>query len=61
MASDEITTMIEAVELVKKVNEQKRRQLATNQAAQRAREEIASRQRFIHKQITPVKPVVLSF
>ena len=52
---------VKAVELVRKISEQKASQAAHSEAVRRAREEIKDRGRFVSKQVDSVNSVAVSF
>ena len=61
MSGDTKSNLMETTELLKRVAEIKRRQVAASEAAQRARKAIEQRGSFVPKQITPAQRVMASF
>jgi len=61
MTDDSQSRATEIVDFVKRIAEQRQRQAAAVQAAERARECIQRRERFVPKGIVPDKPVELNF
>lgn len=57
----ETTNYMDAIELVRKVAEQKRRRAAATEAIAKARTNVRARQRFVPERISPVRPVEMRF
>lgn len=61
MSIDQEKQLMERIEFIKKLQEQRARRASANQAIQRARVAIRARQQFVPKEIVPARVNISSF